>query len=455
MKTLRPYSIPVLVFILGTFLIGLFDGTGDHGDSVQHFLIAKNSWKNPSLFFDHWGKPLFTLLASPFAQFDWLGMKLFNLLLFCGSLWFVHRMSDKTGGNPVLGQILLIGCPLLFPQIFSGLTEFLFAFILLWALWMCFRDGFLQGAILLSFLPFVRSEGWIMIILSIPFFLLLKKWKQLPWLLLGTVTYSIIGWPVTGNPLWVFTQTPYVNHGDNYGNGSFSHFANQLFYWCGPLVCLAFAMGIVVSLSRWKHFTLHRLWILSIIIGYVGAHSIFWSTGIFHSMGLARVMIAVFPFLAIVGSWAISQETTQRKWQKVLLPLFCLAVLLFPLSTKKKRQRFKASLELHQSQKDLNAFIAKAKDLPNLEKKKLRTEAPWARYLWEKESREYEGMHSSEWQTGDLILLEPYFSELEGGITKTYLQDRGARLILPQNAEFSHEQPTLWLIDSEFRKEPK
>ena len=452
MKTLRPYSIPILVFILGTFLIGLFDGTGDHGDSVQHFLIAKNSWTNPSLFFDHWGKPLFTLLASPFAQLDWLGVKAFNLILYCGSMWLIHRLSKNTGGSPILAQILLIGCPLVFPQIFSGLTEFLFAFVALWALWKCFRDAFLQGAILLSLLPFIRSEGWIIIIICIPFFMFLKQWKRLPWLLFGTILYSLAGWPFSGDPLWVFTQTPYVNHGDNYGQGSFFHFGIQMFYWCGPLVCLAFAMGVVVLLSRWKHFTLHHLWILAVFFGYVGAHSIFWSTGIFHSMGLPRVMIAVFPFMAIAASWAIPTMKPAPRWLKFLVPAFCAAVLFFPVSTKKKRQRLQTGLELHQSQKDLSTFIAKAKNLPDVEHKTLRTEAPWAHYLWENEGLKHEKMQGSEWKSGDLILLEPYFSSLEGGVSQAYLKERGGELLLPESDSVSQEKPSLWLINSQFRK---
>ena len=134
------------------------------------------------------------------------------------------------------------------------------------------------------------------------------------------------------------------------------------------------------------------------------------------------------------------------------MPLFCIAVILFPVSTQKKRQKLYASLELHKSQKDISALIAKAKTFIVLENKCLRTEAPWARYLWESESFSHEGMHDSEWQTGDLILLEPYFSELEGGVTRSYVKDRGGIQILPENT--TNEMPTLWLINPEFRKEP-
>ena len=47
------------------------------------------------LYLDHWGKPLFTLLASPFAQLGFAGMKAFNALCMLGVA------ADHAAGPPL------------------------------------------------------------------------------------------------------------------------------------------------------------------------------------------------------------------------------------------------------------------------------------------------------------------------------------------------------------------
>ena len=58
-----------------------FDGTGGSGDSIHHYLYAKYATAHPENFFNHWAKPLYVLLACSFAQFGFVGMKIFNALV--------------------------------------------------------------------------------------------------------------------------------------------------------------------------------------------------------------------------------------------------------------------------------------------------------------------------------------------------------------------------------------
>jgi hypothetical protein len=53
------------------------DIPADAGDGIMHYYISNASWQNPSLFLDHWGKPLFILLSSPFSQFGFAGIVFF------------------------------------------------------------------------------------------------------------------------------------------------------------------------------------------------------------------------------------------------------------------------------------------------------------------------------------------------------------------------------------------
>ena len=53
----------------------------DTGDGIMHFFMSQASWENPTLFLEHWGKPFFILLSSPFAQFGFTGLIVFQVLV--------------------------------------------------------------------------------------------------------------------------------------------------------------------------------------------------------------------------------------------------------------------------------------------------------------------------------------------------------------------------------------
>ena len=118
-------GIPLLAFFVGLFIAFTCDGTADNGDSVQHYLISKYAWQHPVLFLDHWGKPLFTLLSSPFSQFGMEGMKVFNLIVFTSTLFLTGKIAQNLQLSPWLAQVTLWACPYVFPQVFGGLTEHL------------------------------------------------------------------------------------------------------------------------------------------------------------------------------------------------------------------------------------------------------------------------------------------------------------------------------------------
>ncbi len=73
-------------WVISIFIVFYFNGTGNEADSINHFLYAHYAPPHPELYLNHWAKPLFTLLASPFAQFGFIGIKLFNILCAYGHL---------------------------------------------------------------------------------------------------------------------------------------------------------------------------------------------------------------------------------------------------------------------------------------------------------------------------------------------------------------------------------
>jgi hypothetical protein len=86
------YAFTGLLFVVACIVALVLNGTNGGGDSIGHYLLAHHAWKYPNLFFNHWGKPVFTMLSSPFAQFGFKGVKLFNVFVTFGA---VHYCACK------------------------------------------------------------------------------------------------------------------------------------------------------------------------------------------------------------------------------------------------------------------------------------------------------------------------------------------------------------------------
>src|SRR6202008_2844708 len=78
----------------------------DTGDGIMHFFISEAAWEDPLLLLDHWGKPLFILLSSPFAQFGFNGIIIFQLLVYCLSCILSFAILKKLNTSIFLVSIL-------------------------------------------------------------------------------------------------------------------------------------------------------------------------------------------------------------------------------------------------------------------------------------------------------------------------------------------------------------
>ena len=63
------YILLALSFITVVYIYITSDAPYDTGDGITHYLIARYSWDHPHQYLNMWGKPFFTLITSPVAQF--------------------------------------------------------------------------------------------------------------------------------------------------------------------------------------------------------------------------------------------------------------------------------------------------------------------------------------------------------------------------------------------------
>src|SRR6185312_15488826 len=85
------YLLLLVYYFIMIALAFIAKGTGDDGDSVFHFLFAKYAFVCPENFVNHWAKPVFVLLASPFAQFGFIGIKIFNVTVTTLAIFFTYK----------------------------------------------------------------------------------------------------------------------------------------------------------------------------------------------------------------------------------------------------------------------------------------------------------------------------------------------------------------------------
>lgn len=367
----RNFIYLILLFYLAAagFCIGYFDGTGDSGDSLMHYLFAKYAVVHPELYFDHWAKPMFVLLASPFAQFGFVGMKAFNTLVVAITIFFTYRCAQQLAlKNTLLITGILIFSPLYFILTFSGLTEPLFALFTATGLYAILKDKLITGAVIISFLPFVRSEGLIIIGVFAVYYLIKNQWKALPYFAVGHILYSIAGYFVYGDLLWVFRKIPYAHLSSIYGEGTLTHFVEQLYYVVGAPIYVLFCLGFLsIIYKSAKMKTSKELFILVFLsfCSFFLAHTLFWYLGIFNSMGLKRVLIAVMPLIsiiALIGFNFLTDEILQTKKgiRAIINYAIVLLIIAFPFTQNHAAVHWEKDLSLTKDQviaNDIANFI--------------------------------------------------------------------------------------------------
>jgi hypothetical protein len=353
--------IPLLLVyaFFAALTIIYFDGTGDSGDSYVHYQFAKYAPQHAKLYFNLWAKPVFVLLASPFAQLGFVGMKIFNTLVSLLNIFFTYKIINELKiNNALAGTIILIFSPLYYVLTFSGLTEPLFALFVSVAIYLTLIKRFTSAGIIISFLPFVRSEGLILLSVFAIYFLLKKEWKTLPLLVVGHVFYSIAGFFIYHDLLWVFYEIPYARLSSNYGSGNLSHFVLQLLYVIGVPVYILFWIGIISIIKDFFKKFLSIEFQLLIFLGFLSffiAHTLFWYFGIFNSMGLKRVLICVAPLISIIslkGFNLITEDffTTKNKIKPFVKGILILTIILFPFTKNKAAINWKKDLCLTEDQ---------------------------------------------------------------------------------------------------------
>ena len=335
------YSFLVVYALILIYCALASQSTYGGGDSYLHYQMARFAPKHPELFLDQWGKPLYTTLACLPSQLGFIGIKLFNIACAILTAFLAFRMAKNQFDQfQWLAVVFVLSVPIYFVTMFSGLTESLFALCIMASVYLFHIFRFRWACLVISFLPFIRSEGF----LFLPLFGLLciyyKRWIALPFLTVGFLIFTLIGFFYKGIWNWVLGTNFYLTKATDYGHGPWYHFFETHAATFGWAYSIFILIALVSFFIRLKQDMRNRELLIQIVLVFGGlaiyftAHSIFWYKGIFGSAGLDRVMGGVGPcigYTAFCGfQFIVRQKFMQKGWAKAVLVLGVLWIFIMP-----------------------------------------------------------------------------------------------------------------------------
>lgn len=303
------YWILGILFLLLLFILFLSDGFYGGGDNLTHYRYSRYSWIYPKWFLWHWGKPVFTLLTSPFAQFGFAGVQVFNIIVSISTAYLGYRIVKLLKiRNSLIYPFFLIFAPIYTVYSFSGMTEPLFGFFGILFTFLFLNGKTKSAATAYSFAPLVRTEGIIFLPVYALITLINKKYRALPYFLVGAVVYSIIGYFYYHDILWLINELPYGTS-KPYGTGTLGHYFKRFIVFQGTMLTILFLAGSIRMFIQLKRDNNARLLFLFVFIPYVTyffAHVTMWWSGIGNSIGADRYMVVIMPLGAVMALYGIN-----------------------------------------------------------------------------------------------------------------------------------------------------
>jgi len=346
-RTANSFRYGALVFGIIWYFIKYAKGLipADAGDGIMHYFYSAGSWTNADFFLNHWGKPFFILLSSPFAQFGFVGVVVFNVLVYALTVIAGFKILDHFK----IDKVVHIAFPLLLVlardysrTILGGMTEPLFNLAAVFAILLFIKERYVFFALVISLMPFMRSEGQLAVLLGFFLLLFVKEWKKIPYLAAGFVAYSFVGYLLFKDFLWYFTRSPYEMDNGIYGIGTWDHYLLSCRKYLGnaglfTLILGTIVFGYLLVKKRYKDIQFNW-WFFSggLFVGVVASHSYFWATGQNASLGLTRIATQGMPLFVLLNLYYIGKAPILKvKWAQYGMAAVTL-IFAIVLATNKK-----------------------------------------------------------------------------------------------------------------------
>lgn len=320
------FAMLLLLMFTVFFAVMAFRSESSYGgaDDIHHFRMAYYAFSNPDYFFNQWGKPVFTTLSAPFAQLGYDGIRFYNVLAAIFTVFCLWRITlNRKLENAWLAIPFALFAPVFTIMIPTAMTEVTGAMVLMLATYMYFKKEYNISAVVISFLPFARTEGMFIIPLFALMFILRQQWRALPLLLTATVFLAVAGGIWFGDFTYIASQFPYsARSADIYGSGSIWYYLERTKMIWGIPLALLFIPGFLFHLYQLtsSRFSLKDKYADEFVLLFmpvfviIAFHSLVWYLGI-GALALDRFMALIIPpfaFFCVKGYNFIEQFIPRR-----------------------------------------------------------------------------------------------------------------------------------------------
>jgi hypothetical protein len=323
------FSVILFICLIILVIIGLHYKELYQEDSYAHYLLAKYAWKHYRLFIDIWARPIPTIILSLTAPFGIIPVKILTIIisLLCGFLTYKTAKTIKLKYAEFVFPFLIFQPYFLLLSV-NPLTEIFFATMLVVSLLLFLRKNYLASTIICSLLPLVRPEGFFFLFLWLIILIIIKKWRLLPYLGLGTIIWYILGLIQSSDTLWFYYNFPWLGKQGFYGSGGILNYVNLFPKITGSLLPF-FLIGFIYLIIRKQFF------LIVIFIYFFVLHILLWKYGLFKSSGYARYFVCMTPIIAIVGLYGYNFLASLFKIKKslIILSVFSIVFALLSISS--------------------------------------------------------------------------------------------------------------------------
>jgi hypothetical protein len=251
---LRPILIAILLFAALSSYCAIRSEGFIAGDACIHYFAARHAFSNPVNFVDVWNRPLVTsIYAVPALLADREGIRIVSMCVAIGCGLVSWRIARGQGLKmPALALIFTLGQPLLFLHSFSEMTELPFALLLGLAFLAWQKERLWLAALLTSWSPLARPEGFGIVLILFVALLLYRKWACVLLLPIPIILWDIAGWLLSNRtlPWWGWLRASWPYSGTSlYASGYLLSFVALLPAVVSPFVLPAMFVGIGRSLA--------------------------------------------------------------------------------------------------------------------------------------------------------------------------------------------------------------
>lgn len=278
---------------------------------MLHYWNLRYSWLDPQYALTSWARTGFVLLMIWSAQFGVFAVRIFAALISVFTMWQTIKLADDLRlRNSHLAGLFFILQPLVFALSNDCMTEVPMALGVVMALRLWLAKRWIASCVLVSFLPLLRPEGfliapvWGLFLLALPynseFPRLLKRIQIGSFLATGFGLFLLACLLITGDILYYIHEWSWAYESGT-KSGDLLHHFYQWFEYCGALLFPIFIAGIIPSLKK-QMVLPWAIWLVVIL-----THSIFYWRGIFGSVGFMRIMACTASVTAIICLYGWNQ----------------------------------------------------------------------------------------------------------------------------------------------------